>query len=119
MPEPIPYAIERYEQHYFYNDWERINERLYENPLEAELLRKKTRHSKDDEEQENRDFVPYNIAVRLYDAISFSTRLDGRDDTLKLSDNTREILDKRDQRIKPHLERIKLIRRELLVIKEA
>ena len=43
-----------------------------------------------------REFVPYKVAVRIKDTISFSTRLDARDDALRLSKKTMEELDKRD-----------------------
>jgi len=59
--------------------------------------RKKARRAKDVKEQEVREFVPYKVAVRIRDTISFSTRLDGRDDSLKLTENTIKALDQRDK----------------------
>lgn len=54
---------------------------------EANTNRREAR-DRTDEKNENREYVPYKIAVRMYDAIQFSTRLDGRDDSLKLSKKT-------------------------------
>ena len=63
---------------------------------EAEKARKGARHSTKQKEQEVRDFVPYKVAIRLRDTISFSTRLDGRDDLLLLGKKSLSELKKRD-----------------------
>ena len=66
-----------------------------------------------------REFVPYKVAVRLQDAISFSTRLDARDDSLKLSDKTIAILDKREERLKPIFNEISMKRKELIELENS
>lgn len=83
----IPYGFYRYKEHYFYNNFKDLKKRSGETMEEANTNRREAR-DRTDEKNENREYVPYKIAVRMYDAIQFSTRLDGRDDSLKLSKKT-------------------------------
>lgn len=100
--EYIPYGLDRYEQHYFYNDYENLSARFKETAGEADNRRRDARHAKVAKDQEVREFVPYKVAVRIQDTISFSTRLDARDDALRLSKKTLKELDARDAAIAAH-----------------
>lgn len=83
----IPYGFYRYKEHYFYNNFKDLKKRSGETMDEANTKRREARY-RTDQKNENREYIPYKIAVRMYDAIQFSTRLDGRDDSLKLSKKT-------------------------------
>jgi hypothetical protein len=47
---------------------------------------------------EIRDFVPYNVAVRIKEVISFSVKLAGRCPDLNINDDTAAILGQMDER---------------------
>lgn len=51
---------------------------------------------------ENRDFLPYNIAIRIKQAIEFSVKLDYRDPELNLDQETSIMLDDYDNMSREH-----------------
>ena len=51
---------------------------------------------------ENRDFLPYNIAIRMKQAIQFSVKLDYRDPELNLDEETNTMLNDYDLVSKDH-----------------
>ena len=51
---------------------------------------------------ENRDFLPYNIAIRIKQAIEFSVKLDYRDPELNLDQEELTMLDDYDSKSRAH-----------------
>lgn len=71
---PPKYDIRRYKNHYYYHDFEALLSMFKESKQENEMKTKKAY----DEDKAMRNFVPYKVAVRIKEAITFSVKLDGR-----------------------------------------
>lgn len=110
---PPKYDVDRYAEHYFLHDFDDLKRRFRESEKESGEARKRAKSggqpSTDGTEGENRkneykeggeirDFVPYNVAVRIKEVISFSVKLAGRCPDLNIHDDTAAILDKMDKR---------------------
>jgi len=91
---PPRYNVERYRNHYYHQDFDALKKKF----VESEEERKK--HGKEARKKgrrEIRDFIPYKVAVRIRESITFSVKLDGRCPDLKLDSATKSMLARYDK----------------------
>jgi hypothetical protein len=106
---PPKYDVDRYAEHYFLHDFDDLKQRFQESEKESgkrrKLAKSGTQTSTDGGAGEIRDFVPYSVAVRIKEVISFSVKLAGRCPDLNINDDTAAILDQMDKRWRVDQER--------------
>lgn len=91
---PPPYNTDRYNLHYFYNNFKQLQEKLIET---AEVAEEKENLAFYGYHKEIRTFIPHKQAVRMREMINFSVRLDGRAPDLKISQKDKKKLDKMEK----------------------
>lgn len=79
---PPPYSIDSYKDHYFMHDFNELSERFVESESDQRRFRKAAKR----QNQEIRDFVPYNVACRIREFITFSVKLNGRCQDLQIDE---------------------------------
>jgi hypothetical protein len=85
--QPPKYSIDYYKAFYYGGDFDELKQRFVESP---ETSKKK----RIDEKQEQiRDYIPYKMAMRIREFITFSVKLAGRSPDIKLDPNTIKILE--------------------------
>lgn len=92
---PPKYDIGRYKNHYYYHDFELL-QRIFKESNKENMEKTKIAHEK---EKVMRNFVPYKVAVRIKEAITFSVKLDGKCPDLHIGDDKQvvELLQKYDE----------------------
>jgi hypothetical protein len=95
---PPKYDPERYRSHYFRPDFTDLLTRFTETIDEQDQARRDLRSKEDKEQREIRDFIPYKVAKRIKEFVSFSVKLDGRSTDLRLDDATKSLLDGMDDK---------------------
>ena len=87
LVQPPKYSIDHYSSFYYGGDFLKLKARFNESLEESEKKRKEVAHD------EIRDYIPYKVAVRIREFITFSVKLAGRSPDLKIDNKTIQILD--------------------------
>lgn len=87
-------------------------ERFVETVAESDKNRRKSRDNSQIEFREIRDFIPYKVARRVKEFITFAVKLDGRCPEFHLDEKTKELLVKIDEDNKEEAKIFKLIKEE-------
>ena len=85
---PPLYSIDAYKQNYFGSDIEELKIRFSEDKQTMKRNRQMSKKHND----EIRDFVPYKIAKRIKDFVTFTVKLNGRCHDFKIDDPTLQML---------------------------
>jgi len=100
--EAPPYDPKRYKNHYFYPDFDVMMTKMTEDYREQEERRLAAKYNM----EENRDFLPYKVAVRLREAIRFTVLLDMQHKDVnngnELDDDTKAMLKEYDDNCDRH-----------------
>jgi len=70
--------------HYYRSDFDELLKRFRETPADALMRRREAERN----DKEIRDFVPYKVAARIREFITFSVKINGKAKGLKLDDET-------------------------------
>ena len=76
--------------HYYRSDFDELLKRFRETEEEAYQRRKEAART----EKEIRDFVPYKVASRIRDFITFSVKINGKAKGLKLDDESMRCIER-------------------------
>ena len=87
------YNIDDYAHYYYRSDFADLRQKMTETAGE---LRKKRLLEEKGEKKEIRGFLPYKVAKRLKEAITFSVKLNGRCHDLNIDENTKMALERID-----------------------
>jgi hypothetical protein len=82
-PQQPKYDIDMYRDHYFFHDFDELKRRFEMSLGESNEERRAGKYSR----TENTDFIPYKVACRIRDFITFSVKLAGRCPDLKFKDS--------------------------------